>query len=177
METVTVHASRTYDILIGDGLLEESVSYLSPIVKSGTVAIVSDDRVYPLYGGTLQRILSANGNQSCCFVFPSGERSKNTDTYIQLLNFLAENGLSRSDTVIALGGGVTGDMAGFAAATYMRGIHFVQMPTTLLAAVDSSVGGKTGIDLRAGKTWRARFTSPTLCYAITACLIRWRTAY
>ena len=96
------------------------------------------------------------------FVFPNGEHSKNTDTYVQLLNFLAENAISRTDTIIALGGGVTGDMAGFAAATYMRGIQVVQMPTSLLAAVDSSVGGKTGIDLKAGKNLAGAFYQPRL---------------
>jgi 3-dehydroquinate synthase len=96
------------------------------------------------------------------FVFPHGEASKNAETYVALLNFLAESEMSRSDTVIALGGGVTGDLAGFAAATYMRGTRLVQMPTTLLAAVDSSVGGKTGIDLQAGKNLAGAFYQPDL---------------
>ena len=162
METVTVKASRTYDVLIGDGLLQRVADYLSPIVKQSAVTIVSDDRVYSLYGETLKSILELNGNRTQSFVFPNGEQSKNPNTYIELLNFLADAAMSRADTIIALGGGVTGDMAGFAAATYMRGIQYVQMPTTLLAAVDSSVGGKTGIDLNAGKNLAGAFYQPSL---------------
>lgn len=162
METVTVHASTPYDVLIGDGLLHAAASILSPIVKSGPVTIVSDDTVYPLYGEILKQQLTDNGNTVHSFVFPSGEASKNASTYIALLNFLAGHGMSRSDTIVALGGGVVGDMAGFAAATYMRGIRVVQMPTTLLSAVDSSVGGKTGIDLEAGKNLAGAFYQPSL---------------
>jgi len=162
METVTVHTSKPYDVLIGEGLLQSAVSYLSPIVKGGAVTIVSDDRVYPLYGETLKGLLTAHGNTVHSFIFPNGEHSKTADTYVALLNFLAEHTMARTDTVIALGGGVTGDLAGFAAATYMRGIPFVQMPTTLLAMVDSSVGGKTGIDLKAGKNLAGVFYQPRL---------------
>ncbi len=162
METVTVRASSAYDVLIGDGLLQSAASILSPIVKHGAVTIVSDDTVYPLYGDMLKQQLQQNGNTVHTFVFPHGEASKNTDTYVALLNFLAEHLMSRSDTVVALGGGVVGDLAGFAAATYMRGIKVIQMPTTLLAAVDSSVGGKTGIDLQAGKNLAGAFYQPSL---------------
>ena len=162
METVTVHASGTYDVLIGDGLLQNAGVLLSPIIQNGAATIVSDDTVYPLYGDVLKQQLAANGNKVYSFVFPNGEHSKNADTYIALLNFLAANGMSRSDTVVALGGGVVGDLAGFAAATYMRGVKVVQMPTTLLAAVDSSVGGKTGIDLKAGKNLAGAFHQPSL---------------
>ncbi|MBE0601990.1 MAG: iron-containing alcohol dehydrogenase, partial [Firmicutes bacterium] len=162
METVTVHASGTYDVLIGDGLLHGAASILSPIVKHGAVTIVSDDTVYPLYGGIVAQQLQNNGNKVYSFVFPHGEASKNADTYIALLNCLAENLMSRTDTVVALGGGVVGDLAGFAAATYMRGVKVVQLPTTLLAAVDSSVGGKTGIDLQAGKNLAGAFYQPSL---------------
>ncbi|MBN1777901.1 MAG: 3-dehydroquinate synthase [Clostridiales bacterium] len=162
MEKLTVRASGSYDVVIGDGLLPDAVSYLSPIIRNGAVTIVSDDKVYPLYGDALKRRLAANGNKAYSFVFPNGERSKNADVYIRLLNFLAESAMSRADTVVALGGGVVGDMAGFAAATYMRGIKVVQMPTSLLAAVDSSVGGKTGIDLKAGKNLAGVFYQPSL---------------
>jgi 3-dehydroquinate synthase len=162
METVTVHASGTYDVLIGDGLFSHAASILSPVVRNGAVTIVSDDKVYPLYGDILKQQLVQNGNQVDSFVFKNGEASKNADTYIALLNFLAECRMSRSDTVVALGGGVVGDLAGFAAATYMRGVKVVQIPTTLLAAVDSSVGGKTGIDLKAGKNLAGAFYQPSL---------------
>jgi len=162
METVTVKASKTYDIIIGSGLLANAPQYLSPIIQDGAAMIVSDDRVYPLYGKKLLADLQSCGIKTSSFVFPNGEFSKNADTYIALLDALAENGMTRTDTVIALGGGVTGDMAGFAAATYMRGINFVQVPTTLLAAVDSSVGGKTAIDLKAGKNLAGVFYQPGL---------------
>lgn len=162
MVRVSVNASTPYDVLIGGGLFAQAAALLSPIVKNGAVAIVSDDRVYPLYGERLKAMLTEGGSRVTSFVFPNGEQSKNADVYIALLNFLAESSLSRADTVVALGGGVTGDMAGFAAATYMRGIQFVQMPTTLLAAVDSSVGGKTGIDLKAGKNLAGAFYQPSL---------------
>lgn len=162
METVSVHASRAYEVLIGSGMLADAVSYLSPIIRDGAAMIVSDDLVYPLYGKALQDNLLAHGIKATSFVFPNGEPSKNSDTYIALLNAMAENGMTRTDTVIALGGGVTGDMAGFAAATYMRGIRLVQVPTTLLAAVDSSVGGKTAIDLKAGKNLVGVFYQPNL---------------
>jgi 3-dehydroquinate synthase len=126
------------------------------------VTVVSDDNVYPLYGETLKGMLGTRGITAHGFVFPNGEQSKNADTYIRLLNFLAERAMSRADTIVALGGGVTGDLAGFAAATYMRGIRYIQMPTTLLAAVDSSVGGKTGIDLKTGKNLAGVFYQPSL---------------
>ena len=162
METVTVHASSSYNVLIGDGLLQRAASHLSPIMQNGAVTIVSDDTVYALYGDTLKQQLAANGNKVFSFVFPNGEQSKTAETYIALLNFLAEHQMSRTDIIVALGGGVVGDLAGFAAATYMRGIKVVQMPTTLLAAVDSSVGGKTGIDLQAGKNLAGAFYQPSL---------------
>ena len=96
------------------------------------------------------------------YVFPAGEESKNGQVFLDLLNFLAENRLSRSDMIVALGGGVVGDLAGFAAASYLRGVRFLQVPTTLLAAVDSSVGGKTAIDLPAGKNLAGAFCQPSL---------------
>mgnify|MGYP000753238561 CR=1 FL=1 len=106
----------------------------------------------------LVKYLKDAGFDVCSYVFPAGEESKNGENLLKLLNFLAENGLTRSDILVALGGGVTGDLAGFAASCFLRGIRFVQVPTTLLAAVDSSVGGKTAIDLElpAGKPLPAR---------------------
>ena len=162
MEKLSVHASSSYDVLIGGGIFKAAATYLSPIIRGGAVTIVSDDKVYSLYGEQLKAMLAAAGNKVFTYIFPNGEQSKNADVYIGLLNFLAESSMSRSDTVVALGGGVTGDLAGFAAATYMRGIKVVQIPTTLLAAVDSSVGGKTGIDLKAGKNLAGAFYQPSL---------------
>ena len=124
--------------------------------------IVSDDNVFPLYGEALQKGLSERGLRTESFVFPHGERSKNLSTYGELLEKLCREKFTRSDIIIALGGGVVGDLAGFAAATYQRGIRFIQIPTSLLACVDSSVGGKTGVDLESGKNQVGSFHQPSL---------------
>ena len=138
MTTVTVNASKCYDIKIGSGLLSQAGQEIAALGRVKTVAIVSDSNVWPIYGETLQESLTDAGFTAVSFVFPAGEESKNAAVYLELLNFLAEKQLTRTDLIAALGGGVVGDLAGFAAATYLRGIRFVQLPTTLLAAVDSS---------------------------------------
>ena len=130
--------------------------------KCEKAAVISDDNVAPLYMDRIIKSLEANGFQVVSFVFPHGESSKNGQTYLSILNFLAENKITRSDVVFALGGGVVGDIAGFAAASSLRGISYVQVPTTLLAMVDSSVGGKTAIDLEAGKNLAGAFWQPEL---------------
>ena len=162
MKTITVSASRTYDIRIGHGLLAALGEAVRGLGKVEKVFLVSDTQVYPLYGGAAEASLKAAGYSVSSFVFPAGEESKNGETFLKLLNALAQAGLSRSDLLVALGGGVVGDLAGFAAACYLRGIRFVQIPTTLLAAVDSSVGGKTAIDLPAGKNLAGAFYQPSL---------------
>ena len=162
MKTVTVNASRSYEIKIGPGLLSTLGEEATALGKAKKVAIVSETNVYPLYGARAQTSLKSAGFEVISFVFPAGEESKSAATYLQLLNFLAENKLTRTDLIVALGGGVVGDLAGFAAATYLRGIRFIQVPTTLLAAVDSSVGGKTAIDLPAGKNLVGAFWQPSL---------------
>ena len=162
MKTITVSASRTYDIRIGHGLLTTLGEAVRGLGKVEKVFLVSDTQVYPLYGGAAEASLKAAGYSVSSFVFPAGEESKNGETFLKLLNALAQAGLSRSDLLIALGGGVVGDLAGFAAACYLRGIRFIQIPTTLLAAVDSSVGGKTAIDLPAGKNLAGAFYQPSL---------------
>lgn len=162
MKTITVSASRTYDIRIGHGLLAALGEAVRGLGKVEKVFLVSDTQVYPVYGGAAEASLKAAGYSVSSFVFPAGEESKNGETFLKLLNALAQAGLSRSDLLVALGGGVVGDLAGFAAACYLRGIRFVQIPTTLLAAVDSSVGGKTAIDLPAGKNLAGAFYQPSL---------------
>ncbi len=168
MKTITVEVSKTYDVQIGAGLLDEAGRLLMGLAKSGTVAVVTDDVVDTLYASRLLGVLSVAGFKTVKFVFEHGERHKNADTYIRLLNFLADNQLTRSDTIVALGGGVVGDLAGFAASTYLRGIRLVQIPTTVLAAVDSSVGGKTAIDLDAGKNLAGTFYQPDLVICDTS---------
>ncbi len=124
--------------------------------------IVTDDKVADLYLKKVKASFVSSGYETVEFVFQNGEQSKNIDILTQILEFMAENHITRSDMVVALGGGVTGDMAGFAAAVFLRGIRFVQIPTTLLAMVDSSVGGKTAIDLKAGKNLAGAFYQPSL---------------
>ena len=162
MNTVTVTASKTYDIHIGPNLLPTLGLEAKKLGKVKAVCIVSDTNVWPLYGQIAANSLEDAGFTVSSFVFPAGEESKNGNTYLELLNVLAQNKLTRSDLIVALGGGVVGDLAGFAAATYLRGIRFIQVPTTLLAAVDSSVGGKTAIDLPAGKNLAGAFCQPSL---------------
>ena len=162
MKTVTVTASKTYDVLIGSGILSDLGVETAKLGKSSKIAIVSDSNVWPLYGKIASDSLENAGFSVISFIFPAGEESKNGSTYLELLNCLAQNQLTRSDMIVALGGGVVGDLAGFAAATYLRGIRFIQVPTTLLAAVDSSVGGKTAIDLPAGKNLAGAFCQPSL---------------
>lgn len=163
MKTIHVTASKSYDVLIGTGLLNSlGQQLLSVLNKPCKIAIISDSNVWPHYGKIAETTLMNAGFSVVNFVFLAGESSKNADTYLNILNFLAENHLTRSDAVLALGGGVTGDMTGFAAATFLRGIRYIQVPTTLLAMVDSSVGGKTAIDLPAGKNLVGAFYQPNL---------------
>lgn len=160
MNIITVSASKTYHVLIGSHLLADLGIHISALAKTGKVAVISDNNVFPLYGDTVLNALSDAGLETCNYVFPAGEQSKNGNTYLDILNFLAENQITRTDLLIALGGGVVGDITGFAAATYLRGIRYVQIPTTLLAMVDSSVGGKTAIDLPSGKNLAGAFYQP-----------------
>ena len=161
MNTVTVNASRNYDVKIGRGLLDSLGQELSQIAN-GKVLIVTDENVAPLYLARAYQSLSKAGFSVATTAVPSGEGSKDIKYYVNLLNLLAEKNFTRSDTVIALGGGVVGDLSGFAAATYLRGIRFVQIPTTLLAMVDSSVGGKTAVNLVTGKNQVGAFHQPSL---------------
>ena len=162
MNIVTVNASKKYDILIDAGLLSQIGEEAKKLGKAEKICIVSDSTVFPLYGEIVTDSLVRAGFSVSQFVFPAGEESKNAEIYLALLNYMAEQKITRTDLILALGGGVVGDLAGFAAATYLRGIRFVQVPTTLLAAVDSSVGGKTAIDLPSGKNLAGAFCQPSL---------------
>ena len=170
MTRVTVAASKTYDVCIGAGLLAECGERIRAACGGGLAALVTDDAVDKLYGDTVEQSLKAAGYTTVKFVFANGERSKTIETYSSLLNALTEAQLTRSDVVVALGGGVCGDMAGFAAATYLRGCKFAQIPTTLLAMVDSSVGGKTGVNLPSGKNQAGAFYQPHIVLADTETL-------
>lgn len=160
METVMVHASRPYPVHIGAGLLDRCGELTAPLTGPRRCLVVSETTVAPLYGRRALEALERAGFTASLWTFPAGEQSKNLATYGALLEHMADIRLTRSDLIFALGGGVTGDLAGFAAATYQRGIDFVQLPTTLLAAVDASVGGKTAVDLAAGKNLAGAFHQP-----------------
>ncbi len=162
MKKVQVNASKEYDVLIGKDILKDSGKLIGEVFPKGKTAIISDDKVFALYGEIVKTSLRNAGFSVEVFTFKNGEASKNISTYTEILEFLAKIGLTRSDFLVALGGGVTGDMAGFAAASYLRGINFVQIPTTFLAAIDSSVGGKTGVNLGAGKNLVGAFWQPSL---------------
>ena len=160
MTTVSVKASRSYDVTIGRGLLSRVGETAAALFRGRTVAVVSESRVAPLYLDRTVKSLEEAGFRVVSFVFPAGEGAKNGKTYLELLEFLAQNQITRADGLVALGGGVVGDLAGFAAATFLRGVDFIQVPTTLLAAVDASVGGKTAIDLTHGKNLAGAFYQP-----------------
>ena len=158
--------ARSYRVEVGDGLL--SSSDLSAQVPGRHALIVTDENVAPLYLAGVQSALSAKRVHTV--VLPAGEQEKTLDRFAQLMQALSTLGASRDVTVIALGGGVIGDLAGFAAACWMRGVRFVQLPTTLLAMVDSSVGGKTAVDLPGGKNLVGAFHQPAAVIADTRTL-------
>ncbi|MFM6989161.1 MAG: 3-dehydroquinate synthase [Arenimonas sp.] len=153
-------AARRYPIHIESGLLRRGINVLQE--TKGPLLIVTDDNVGPLYADALKQAI---GRPDCpVWRMPAGEAEKTLARFGELLEHMAERGLTRDARVLALGGGVIGDLAGFAAACYMRGIAFVQIPTTLLAMVDSSVGGKTAVDLPAGKNLAGAFHQPQAVY-------------
>jgi 3-dehydroquinate synthase len=161
---------RSYPIHIGDGLLGDA-ALLAAVLPARRVAVVTNDIVGPLYLPRLQATWAAAGATPLLeIVLPDGERHKTLPTVSRILDTLVANRFARDDLVVALGGGVVGDMAGFAAACYQRGIGFVQMPTTLLAQVDSSVGGKTGVNHPGGKNLIGAFHQPRAVIADTATL-------
>ena len=155
---------RPYDVVVGRGLLERAGERIAPLARGRTV-IVSDETVVAIHGHTLSASLEAAGVRTETVTVPAGEASKSFAQLERVLDRLLELGLDRKDVVVALGGGVVGDLAGLAAALYMRGIDFVQVPTTLLAQVDSSVGGKTAIDTPRGKNLVGAFHQPRLVLA------------
>lgn len=164
MDKITITASKTYEVLTDAGLLAQAGQLVRQALgeKVKKLCIVTDENVDKLYSKPLESALAEAGYETVTFVFPPGEASKSMETLSRLLEFLAENQLTRTDALVGLGGGITGDLTGFAAASYLRGISFVQVPTTLLAAVDSSVGGKTGVNLQAGKNLAGAFWQPSL---------------
>ena len=171
MEKLTVKVDKSYDILIGQDILGSIGHRAKDLNGLGKVLVVSDDIVHSLYGEVVYNSLKDAGYNVFEFTFNHGEKSKNLNTFSQIINFLAEQGFVRSDLIIALGGGVVGDISGFVAASYMRGIDYIQVPTTLLSMIDSSVGGKTAVDLEAGKNLVGAFYQPRLVLIDTNTLL------
>ena len=156
---------RAYDVVIGRGLIARAGQMIGPLVGRRPVAILTEDRVAPLHLAQLQAGLAASGIASVAHALPAGEGTKNWSGLQQSVEWLLDCKVERRDVVIALGGGVIGDLAGFASAILRRGVRFVQVPTSLLAQVDSSVGGKTGINTRHGKNLVGAFHQPSLVLA------------
>ena len=165
MKTIEVGlGNRTYPIMVKEGLLAEIGRDLQQRAIGKRYIIISDDRVAALYGQQLLDSLTSAGLECDLLTFAHGEAQKNLTTIAELNSSLAQRGVDRKDCLVALGGGVAGDITGFVAAIYMRGIPFVQVPTTLLAQVDSSVGGKTGVDIPEGKNLVGVFYQPQAVY-------------
>lgn len=162
MRRLTVGVNPPYDIVIGQSLIKETGRLAAGVMRGSRALVISDSNVAPLYSDAVTGSLEQAGIETHLHVFPAGEAHKNIQTVWDMLEAAAESGLTRTDTVIALGGGVTGDLAGMAAAIYLRGVDYIQIPTTVLSQSDSSVGGKTGCDLTCGKNLAGAFKQPRL---------------
>lgn len=167
---VSAGGGRDYDVTVESGLLDRCGKLLVPLFCGNKAAVITDTNVERLYLPRVRTSLEREGYEVCAYAFPAGEESKNLSILSDILEFLAESRLTRTDTIVALGGGVVGDIAGFAAGCYLRGVKYVQIPTTLLAFVDSSVGGKTAVDLHAGKNLAGLFYPPSAVIADPDCL-------
>lgn len=170
MLKMTVNADNPYDIIIERDILDNCCDYIKQVTQAKKILVISDSNVAPLFAKKIVFALEKENFDTSLFTFPAGEENKNLATVEDMLDAMSRFGLTRRDLVIAVGGGVTGDMAGFAAAIYMRGIDFVQVPTSLLSQVDSSVGGKTGCDTSFGKNLVGAFHNPRLVLIDTATL-------
>lgn len=168
---ILYNSKPCYDIVYTKGFeeLETELQTLGLIDKK--VCIITDSKVYNLYAEALKAVLKKCNREALIYSFPEGEESKNLDTIREAYKFLIENHFDRKDFLVALGGGVTGDMCGFLAATYLRGVDFIQVPTTLLAQADSSIGGKTGVDFDGYKNMVGAFKMPRLVYMNTEVLL------
>ncbi|MBQ9849706.1 MAG: 3-dehydroquinate synthase [Clostridia bacterium] len=162
MKSVRVPASKEYEVIIGSGIISTLGEKCVSLLGKRRCIVITDSNVAPLWLGKAVDSLEKSGIDVITYIFPAGEESKSAKTLFDILEFMADNRLTRTDFAVALGGGVTGDMTGLAASLYLRGIPFVQVPTTLLAAVDSSVGGKTAVNLTAGKNLMGAFYQPSL---------------
>lgn len=162
MKKIHLNTSHPYDVLIERDGIKKSGEYIAKVTASRKAAIITDDIVEKLHLQTVRESMEAAGFECTVFSFPNGEQSKCLAILGKIYDFLCESNITRSDIVVALGGGVVGDITGFAAASYLRGVEFIQIPTTLLSQVDSSVGGKTAIDIAGGKNLVGAFKQPAL---------------
>ncbi|MBR1824014.1 MAG: 3-dehydroquinate synthase [Ruminococcus sp.] len=162
MKKISIKTSHPYEVLIERGAVRKCGELISQVTSSRKAVIVTDDTVGRLYGDIVADSMKKSGFECDIFTFPHGEQSKSLSNLGDIYDFLCKCNITRSDILVALGGGVVGDITGFAAASFLRGIDFVQIPTTLLAQVDSSVGGKTAIDIAGGKNLVGAFKQPIL---------------
>lgn len=162
MRSVSIQTGRPYQVQIGQGLLSTCGGAIAQVKEPCRVLVVSDSNVAPLYGESCLSSLKEKGFSPSLYTLPAGEASKSTENFLAICEHLAAEGYSRTDLLVALGGGVVGDITGFCAASYLRGIDFASIPTTFLAQIDSSVGGKTGVNLAAGKNLLGAFWQPLL---------------
>ncbi|MEG0770254.1 MAG: 3-dehydroquinate synthase [Clostridia bacterium] len=171
MKKITVNAKNAYNIIIGEKTLEECGILIKQNFGDRNYCIISDDIVWKLYGAVLEKTLTENSISFKHFIFKNGEKSKNLSTANDIYNFLSKINFTRNDIIIAFGGGVVGDISGFVASTYLRGVKYIQIPTTFLAQIDSSVGGKTAVDIAAGKNLVGTFWQPSEVYC-DPCLLK-----
>ncbi|NLY82325.1 MAG: 3-dehydroquinate synthase [Clostridiales bacterium] len=162
MQIVDINCSKKYQIRIEKGIIENLGSILNEYSAVSKFCIITDKNVMGIYEEKINHVLLKCNSEIIYYVIEPGEKSKSGEAYLEILEFLAKNEFTRTDMLIAFGGGVVGDLAGFVAASYLRGIDFIQIPTTILAAVDSSVGGKTAINLKAGKNLAGAFHQPVM---------------
>ncbi len=170
METITVNTVPSYNVCIKSGLTDRAGEEVRKLVDSEKIMVVTDENVFALYEKKLLASLRAQGFTCCAYIIAPGERSKTPSKLLGIWNALAENGFTRSDTLLSYGGGVVSDLGGFAAATYMRGMKHIIFPTTLLAMSDASVGGKNAVDLTYGKNMAGTFYAPKAVFCDTAVL-------
>ncbi len=162
MLSITVNASRKYDVIIGSGLIENAGRMVRGVSAAKKACVICDATTRKLFSDEVIGSLAGAGFDTHLLIFAPGEQTKSLSNLSRILEYLADRQFTRTDLLVALGGGVIGDLTGFAAATFLRGINFIQMPTTLLSAVDASVGGKTAVNLKAGKNLAGAFHQPAL---------------
>lgn len=162
MKIIAVNTASSYNVYVGSGLMHRLSDFIASSTSDQKVVIVSDSNVWPIYGDIITKQLSSINLTVFNYIFPAGESQKCAATYLSAVEYLASIQFTRSDLLVALGGGVVGDLTGFIAATYLRGVSYIQIPTSLLAMVDSSVGGKTAIDLPTGKNLIGAFYQPSM---------------